>query len=457
MTEAAEPAQTRSASGPTDVASCIVFSASGRRFAVPVEVVEGVTEAPPLTRVPHADAALLGAASLGGRIVPVLDFVGLIEGQPAAAADGAGEVLRLRTAAGSAGFRVDRVEGLARIDPAGNPGGFEMIDPDALLARRFARPALASLARRPLGDAADLVPAVPGGAASSSFIVVEAAGETIRLRREQAIELVEDVPWTPIPRAPPALLGVALLHGSATPVLSLAALLGLRSEAPQVFVRTELDGRQLLIGVDRILGLRVQRQASSRRWAALSRDDLDTESAPLDLAAAIPEGLRGVIFRFTAPAAGTEPHHTAALKDVAEYLVFSADGQDWAVAIGSVERIVDARPVLRLPRLPADENRPRFAGAIERRGELIPVVVVRPGPGTGEEPQRGAPHAFVILRSATGPTAVAADQIKEVVRLGPGEIFGRLDAGYGPVDAIAKQAGCDVLRIVAVERMSAVE
>ncbi|HKS88855.1 MAG TPA: chemotaxis protein CheW, partial [Stellaceae bacterium] len=277
-------------------------------------------------------------------------------------------------------------------------------------------------------------------AAIQSFIVVEAAGRLLPLSRDAVVELIETVPWTRVPRAPPALLGIALLRGGALPIVSLAALLGLpQDRAPGALAATELYGHRLLLAIDRIVGLR-QSAAGGE---------------PADIAAMLPEEIRRIVLGFEADAeiglSPASPEGGAA----GEYLAFSLAGQDFAVRVACVDCIVEPRPLIPLPR-PA--NAPDAAGAIlgaiEWSGRILPVAALQSrlaGLGLGL-PADWAPGAFVILRDDDGFGAVAVDRVKQVLRLRADEI-GPPPNVRGVIEAVAAPAQGGPLFIIAPARL----
>lgn len=464
MNDLAEPPAGPEAAAAGDLrpADCVAFVLAGRRFALPIDAVDGIAPPPPLARIPHAGPALLGAGHLGGRIVPILDLARLLDktsGTGERGYDGSGEILRLAAAGRSVGVWVDRVEGLASIAGRGGTADIELIDPAPLLAAGLAAPDLAAGAQAPLGDPADLVPPAPV-APAATFILIEAAGESVRLRHADALELIETLPWTPIPRAPPGLLGIGLLRGAALPILSLAALMGLPGgAAPGAFVVIGIDGRRAAIAVDRIVGLRSRRRASGRRWAALAdSEQSDDDGAPIDVAAIIPAELRRIVLGFPPI---DETGRTRGVSDGAiEYLAFAVDGQDCALPIGCVERIVDARPAMRLPRPGGIDAVLGGIGhvdrAIELRGQIVPVVALRSrlAPEHAERPDEGcAPSAYVILRDRAGLAAIGVDRIKQVIGVRQEQIMSPPAGRRGPIDGVARLADGELLRLIAPERL----
>ncbi len=436
----------------------LVFSLAGQRFALPVAAVEAIAVPPVLARVPHAAPALLGAGNLGGRIIPVLDPAPvLVPEREARCYDGSGEIVRLRLAGRSVGLWVDRIERLDRPDAdpaAASRDHITPIDPAPLLLAALAAPNLGAVPPAPLGEVpnrpAPPPPPPPPSPPRESHILVEVAGLPIMVRREAAVELIEAVPWTRLPGAPAGFLGIGILRAAALPVLSLAVLLGLderRASVPGGFVATDVEERRALLAVDRIVGLRFDAPS-----AAPSPEQQD---GPVDLAAAISGELRRAVLAFAParPSVATAPRETSA------YLAFAVAGQDCALPIACIDRVVEARPLVALPRPVGgggDGAGPRVAGAIELHGQLVPVAALRSRLGLAAE--RGptpaeAEGAYVILRGADGIGAIGVDRITRLVSLGRDDVVPPPINESGLIAGVAALAGSELLRIIAPARL----
>src|SRR5579862_683069 len=436
----------------SDLASgWVAFSLAGERFALPMAAVEAAEPPPRLARIPHADRAVLGAGNFAGQIVPVLDLARLIDRQlldrqpfrRERAYDGSGEILRLRLAEGGIGLWIDRVERLMRVE-AGEPApeGVALLDPEHLFDAALAPLALELGAAAPLGDVGELAAPAAIAAPGEAFILVQVAGKTVHLARDAVVELIETVSWTPLPRAPAGLLGIGVLRGSALPILSLASLLGLPQDRPAGgYAVAEIERHRMLLATDRIIGL---------RYAATG--------SPIDVAAAVPEELRRIVCGFAA-GDGALSAASAGDGETGEYLSFTVAGQDFAVAVGCVDRIVGARPLIALPRPAAGSASDRDAGApiigvIELSGRVVPVAALQPRleRALGGLPANWAPSAYVILRDPEGLGAIGVDRVKQVVRL-------RLDdistppGEHGLIEAFAASADGEPLHIIAAAQL----
>jgi purine-binding chemotaxis protein CheW len=118
----------------------LLVSASGRRFALPVDPVREVIPARSCTRIPGAPACVRGLLNLRGRLVTVVDLASRLE-LPAGRSAGR-RVIVLRHADRVVGLEVDEVLRIAALSGGETDDGepFEVIDVAALLGPVFGRP-----------------------------------------------------------------------------------------------------------------------------------------------------------------------------------------------------------------------------------------------------------------------------------------------------------------------------
>lgn len=440
-----------SASGPQPIdkgagagaADLLVCALSGQRFALPLSAVEVIGPAVPLAKLPHAPCGLLGVANLSGRIAPVVD-PGRSLGRARGAYDGSGNIVTLRGRGGIVGIWVDGVERLTRVtaperpEDAGARPIAALVEIEDALAAALTVPALGPLQPGHLAEAAhpaDLPDAAP---ATEPVLAVEAAGRTVGLHRPAVLELIETLPWAAIPRAPAWFAGVGLLRGVALPVLSLAVLLGpAEREPPGAFVAATMGGRRVLLGVTRLLGLR---ETGSDR--------------PLDLDALLSEPLRATLAAFP-DTENAAPAPALPAVDLAPYLAFTVAGQDCAVPVACVERVLGALPLLSLPRRPSGPcGKGGIDGAIELHGRLVPVAALRArlsAAGAGAEAWQ--PNAYVVIRDDAGVGAIGVDRIGQVLRLRADDIAEPPSESAGLFSGVAARPDGTVLRIVATDRL----
>jgi len=413
----------------------IVVSLDGERYALPSGSVEAILPPPALSRVPHAPPLLLGAGNLGGQVLPIVDLAAMLPGRrPSRRYDGGGEVLRLRASGGSVGLWVDRVERLMGSGGSTGLGSAIAIDPEKLIATGLAAPELAADNRYPLGDAREIVDRPPAAVSDAGYILVAAAGQNVLLARQTVLELTDTPPNVPFPGAPDGFYGIGVLRGEALPLLSLTSLLALGDgKAPAYCAVMTLAGNRLLLGFDRVVGLR------SPEYLRRHRRD----HRVFNPATAIPEGLREVVSGFAVPRGSVEQSAADRQGGLRQYLSFVVGKQSYALPVEAVDRVVPSQPLVALPRM--DSGQKGVTGAIELRGQVVPVAAI--------EPSAGEAGAYVIMRGNAGPMAIGAERIDRLVALRPEQIAPTRgdEALIDGVGVLGEDR--NVLRILAPERI----
>lgn len=120
---------------------------------------------------------------------------------------------------------------------------------------------------------------------STTHVRVRVAGEEYALPVSSVLEVGELGEVTPVPGAPPEVIGVRNLRGQVITVIDLAGLLGLHAEAPPGLIVVAKEGtRQAGLAVDEVLEVGPVPEPSS-----------ETESDLLAGAAVVGESLVGVV------------------------------------------------------------------------------------------------------------------------------------------------------------------
>jgi chemotaxis signal transduction protein len=159
----------------------------------------------------------------------------------------------------------------------------------------------------------------------------------------------------------------------------------------------------------------------------------------------VPNSLRRIVMGFAK--ADTETTEAINSVEAAHYLSFMVDKQLYAVSVDSVERVVAPQRVVMLPRY---LDKPRAAiGAIESRGQIVPVVQLRRRGDADPAP----PGVYVILHGEAGLLALGAERAERVMALHPEQIA----APPSDDDLIEGVAilddSRDILRILAASRI----
>ena len=106
--------------------------------------------------------------------------------------------------------------------------------------------------------------------------------------------------------------------------------------------------------------------------------------------------------------------------DKRQFLSFSLDGVDYAVAILQVREILQYEPVTRVPSVPRSVR-----GVINLRGAVVPVVDLSLKFGLPETPISGRTCILIVEARLDGEPSVLgvlADSVSEVLELGPGDV-----------------------------------
>lgn len=96
----------------------LLFAIAGEQYALPIERIIEIISPRPATRVPNADPTVLGIISLRGTIVSILDIRRKLGHQPVSAAGPDSRIIVVENDGETAGFLVDRVQRVVRIEPS---------------------------------------------------------------------------------------------------------------------------------------------------------------------------------------------------------------------------------------------------------------------------------------------------------------------------------------------------
>jgi purine-binding chemotaxis protein CheW len=408
MTSLAPP---RSTAAAPDRLAWTGFELDGRVFAFPYLSVERVVPATPVTALPFAPAGVEGVASISGDIIPVLAVLVLLGADRPQSAQAGSQFLVIRVSGRRFALRADRVLFVAAALPGEG------------MAEWRGRP-VTCLAAEHL-DLANLKPFLPpegapglvadsratavhdAAAPSETVLLVDAAGGSYGLPAASIVELLEDAVITKLPLAPPFLTGVAILRRQPVLVFSLAKLLGGKpTAATGGHVVVAIGRSRFVLAVDAIGRL--------QRASATGADQSPAGAHPirLDPAALIaPKWLA-----LAAEMSGTVAAPTVVATDRQRFLCVSLGDRSCAVPLAAVERILPARPPIRLPA----GAPPGIDGAIEFGGRIIPVtegwrwLSVREG---------GAAAALIVLQQDGERRVLAVNAVQRIVTIAPDDIL----------------------------------
>jgi purine-binding chemotaxis protein CheW len=132
-----------------------------------------------------------------------------------------------------------------------------------------------------------------------------------------------------------------------------------------------------------------------------------------------------------------------------QIVLFTLDGQRYALRLDAVERVIRAAAVTPVPQTPAF-----VLGLINLAGRLLPVVSLRRCLGWPDRPLRPADQ-FLIVRTPRFPLALLVDQVQGLSVLAAAQTVAvdeALPAGACRVEGLAKIDG-EIILLYDVERL----
>ncbi|MCR5881124.1 chemotaxis protein CheW [Phenylobacterium sp. J367] len=426
----------------------LTFRVGDRRLAVAAADVTEVVRPPPVTRVPHAPAAVAGVTSLRGQVLPVVALDSLLD---VPGGDAAGRRLVVLSGTPPLGLAVDEVTGLA--DGYAEPGALLLTDEgearilalDTMLEAAFA--GLSRSRARTGGGQGGAAPEASSAAAELALLGFELAGQPYALPLEQAREVLALPPEiSALPRTDGAMLGVTTLRGALLPLVSTAVLLGLPPQPPG-------PGSRVIVAVlgDALIGLVVDRLTSILRAPPDALGPVPrvlnraAGEAQVDSMLRLPGGrLVSVLtperlFREASVAQILEDGRRAKAMEattegavptaVRKLLIFTLGDEAYGLPIEQVEEVAPMPDTLsRLPRAPA-----YVLGVMALRGAVIPVIAQRQRFGVEAAAPAGRPRV-VVCRLGDLVAGFAVDAVTEILEVRE-ELLGKAPelAGSGQV------------------------
>lgn len=95
----------------------LLFNIAGEQYALPIEKIIEIVPPRRATRVPNADASIVGIISLRGTIVSILDIRRKLGHPPLQTPGVDSRIIVLENAGETAGFLVDKVSRVVRVEP----------------------------------------------------------------------------------------------------------------------------------------------------------------------------------------------------------------------------------------------------------------------------------------------------------------------------------------------------
>lgn len=271
-------------------------------------------------------------------------------------------------------------------------------------------------------------------------LAVETGGESFALPLERVQEVYESGPLTPLPNAPPGVLGLSVLRGKPRLALSLATLLGLPADsATPSMVMTTVEGETFVLGVSRVLGI--------RRYARDQRENVGDATSEIDSYLMDADGtVSGLIaldrllvpqmaaLRRLLPTRQNKGHKAATPHDTRRLLTFHLGTELAALDVARIERVAEYKVPEPLPA----GRRPWITGMVEIGGQVLAAADLRTAMGIAPA---AAPNAYLVVRLSGGSWALAVDQPGRLISLPVNAISPAATPGQDVVTEIGRLDG----------------
>ncbi len=226
----------------------VTFTLGRESFGIDLKLVEEIIEIPTITKVPDAPPYVLGVICLRDQVLPLLDFIQLLQVEPAENPTAGDMVILLSFGAAKLGIVVDGIQEIIRIKEE------EILPPPQTLSERESRDLEGVVVRSDrmvsLLKVLDIITGEDQAkiAAMSTSLIQETKEEhadsfelplvvfrlgpeaySLRLHEVREIIMVSNI--TPVPRAPSFIEGVLNLRGEVMPVIDLRERFGLERQA----------------------------------------------------------------------------------------------------------------------------------------------------------------------------------------------------------------------------------
>ena len=294
---------------------------------------------------------------------------------------------------------------------------------------------------------------VPPEARLRHIVSLVVGSTTIRLAAEDVTEIVRRPGLVRVPFAPPTLGGLSKFRGAATPVYSLAKLLGLAGADRTDWVIMLSGTPTLGLAVDRVVSASDRGDISSGTMEVVA-DDCRRVLVLNELLATPGATIRD---RVAASAYGPRPVGPAPVQvALLSLLSFAVDGQNYGIPLGEVLAVAE------LPGdLPGAPARGISFGSARFRGDEIEFISLRALLGLGMTGAGGADRCVILDLGArkVGLVVGAARTIVHVATSNIGRVPHLLnrESDLARIDAVARLPGGDVVSLLTVRSLFADE
>ena len=226
----------------------VTFTLGRESFGIDLKLVEEIIEIPTITKVPDAPPYVLGVICLRNQVLPLLDFIQLLQVEPAAQPTAGDMVILLSFGQAKLGIVVDGIQEIIRIrkedilPPPQTLSEREKADLEGVVVRSDRMVSLLRVLDIITGEDQAKIAAMNTNLIKDTkeeisdthelpLVIFRLGPEAYSLRLHEVREIIMVGNITPVPRAPSFIEGVLNLRGEVMPVIDLRERFGLARQA----------------------------------------------------------------------------------------------------------------------------------------------------------------------------------------------------------------------------------
>jgi chemotaxis signal transduction protein len=450
----------------------------GRRFAIPLDQVIGVSESATVTPIPFSPAPFEGLVKAMGQVVPQISLASLL-GLPSASG---GTLVVASDLGGSVALRVEHVYAMLQIDR----DKLVLADPETrakepIVLGHFGegplRCSVISMDQLTSGELAETmgeagaVLLAPDDAANvrdehaavrqaEPYLMISLSGHIYAVKIDQVAELVELSSLRPVPRGPPWIAGMIDLRGEPILGLSLPQLLGQPEQGPGrlglvvMFPLVFPPARVALIA-ERSLG--IERYASNQihamrepvagieSYLVRADDSITGVINPQALLRPIDAELQDWVPRAEPAQSGTVQTASTGYR---QFLTLRVGREMIAVSLDRIHRLQASVLLTPLPALCTG-----FDGMADVGDAVVPVIDLRRVLSGGIEAPASQHAPPCLLAMIDGSVAgLIVDQVLRIETIPESHVMPAENAPYLPVSEVLHLHG-QMMSVVSLDRL----
>lgn len=411
----------------------LLFRVQGQTFALPAQAIAEAVAPRAVTPLPFVPDYIEGLVNVGERVLPQIRLQRLLFPGTETAAEDNDELLVIETTRSPCALRVDRIVGRVviqadDIQPIQNADGelaastlfdgqFDH-EGDAVLVIDATRLGTLIVSRETPAGRRGMLGRLEQDDEEQRFhelpcVVVRVGNERYALPLDDALEILDIGPATPVPGTPPAIEGIAIVRDEVLLVLSLPQLLGrgCNQDGARHVLVIERDDTRYGIRVDAVDGIipfnpdtlrRIEDDSGEVAGVLVHDDQVYGLLAPERLVT----DARHLAYKPFVP--DTRRHQTQAAIETRAVLQIALGDEDYALPLDLVRRIAGYTPPERIEH----DAGALVSAAVNIDGNIVPVVDLA---RHLHVPVQGDASAWVVVGNDRGEWAIPVTEAHRIL------------------------------------------